>query len=187
MKIQDKQWWKKQWSNVLLFALLILLLIPQTGRPIKVFVHRLIAFSPSEIKEDKREMLSNYDWRLRDMQGNSVDFNAFQGKKILVNFWATWCPPCIAEMPSMQALYNDYKDEVVFLFVTNDDNNTVSGFLQKNNYQLPVYTTVTAPVQELESSSLPTTCIIDEEGSIVIRKVGSADWNSASVRELLEK
>ena len=185
MKILDKHWWKRHWSNVLLFSFLILLLIPQTVRPIKIFIHRLIASSPSEIKGSNRETLSNYDWRLQDMQGENVDFNTFQGKKILINFWATWCPPCIAEMPSMQALYNDYKDDIVFLFVTNDDAQTVRSFLKANGYKLPVYTAVTAPIQELEGNSLPTTYIIDENGEIVIRKVGAADWNSSSVRALL--
>lgn len=179
-------WLKKNWSNVLFGILIVLLLIPQTGEPIKVFVNRLIAFSPSVEDESDREVFQNYNWNLEDMKGVSIDFNEFKGKKILVNFWATWCPPCIAEMPSMQSLYDDYKNEVVFVFVTNDSDEEISKFIQKHGYTFPIYHSLSEVPTELDTKTLPTTYLINENGEIIIDRTGTADWNSTKVRELLD-
>jgi thiol-disulfide isomerase/thioredoxin len=177
---------KKHWSNILFGILIVLLFIPQTGKPIKIFVNRLLSFAPSTESEKNRETLESFDWNLVDLEGNMVDLNQYKGNKILINFWATWCPPCIAEMPSMQALYNDYKDKAVFLFVTNDNRPEVDQFLSKENYNLPIYQSASSPPAQLQSSSLPTTFLINEEGDIIIKKVGSANWNSEKVRKLLD-
>lgn len=180
-------WIKKNWSNILFGIFIVLLFVPQTGKPIKVFVNRLLAFSPGVESEDDRIVLQNYNWKLQDMNGQIVDFNSFKGKKVLVNFWATWCPPCIAEMPSMQALYNDYKDKAVFIFVTNDERAVIDKFIKKYGYTFPIYQAVSAAPSELETNALPTTYLIDENGKILIDKTGAADWNSETVRELLDK
>ena len=171
----------------MLFVVLIaLLVIPQTGTPIKAFVSRLFAFSPSVENAEDRKVLQSYDWQLADMNGKRVDFSTFKGKKVLVNFWATWCPPCIAEMPSMQALYHDYGDQVVFLFVTHDDKAAIEKFITKHGYTFPIYHEVSPAPVELESNALPTTYLINEKGEILIDKTGAADWNSDKVRSLLE-
>ena len=177
---------QKNWSNILFGIFILLLFIPQTGKPIRVFVNRLLAFSPGIEAEGKRDVLTDYNWNLTDLQGNTVDFNQFKGKKIVVNFWATWCPPCVAEMPSMQELYSDYKDKVVFLFITNDDNEALQKFKEKYNYDIPVYREKSRTPALLQSNSLPTTYVINEKGEIVIDKTGAADWNSGKVRALLE-
>jgi thiol-disulfide isomerase/thioredoxin len=179
-------WIKKNWSNILFVVLIALLVIPQTSTPIKAFVSGLFAFSPSVQDVEDREVLQSYDWQLADMNGTQVDLSTFRGKKVLVNFWATWCPPCIAEMPSMQALYDDYSDKVVFLFVTNDDKATVEKFITKHGYTLPIYHEMSPAPAELQSSALPTTYLINEKGEILIDKTGAADWNSEQVRSLLE-
>lgn len=179
-------WIKQNWSNILFGVFIILILVPQTGKPIKVFVNRLIAFSPSVENEADREVLVDYNWNLRAMNGEAVDFNSFNDKKILVNFWATWCPPCIAEMPSMQALYDDYKGKAVFVFVTNDDKAAIDKFIKKHNYTFPIYQAVSSAPLLLETSTLPTTYLINEKGEILIDKTGAADWNSDKVRALLD-
>lgn len=178
---------RKHWVNLLFVLVVVLLLIPKTGTPIKVFVHRLIATSPAVKSPEKRVKIASYDWVLKDSYGQKVDFNEFKGKKIVVNFWATWCPPCIAEMPSFQALYNDFGEDVVFLFVTNDDEETVKHFLTKKKLRLPVYHPVTNPFSEFAGNYLPTTFIVNEEQEILIKKIGSADWNAEKVRLLLNE
>jgi thiol-disulfide isomerase/thioredoxin len=180
-------WLKKNWSNLLWLTLIALLLFPPTGKPIKIAVHRLIAFSPKTISAEKQETLASYDWLLKNEDGRMVDFNAFKGKPVIVNFWATWCPPCIAEMPSLEALYKDYGEEVEFLFVTNDDTEKVETFLANRNVEIPVFYQATKAPELLQTNSLPTTYLIDKDGSVIIKKVGSADWNSNKVRALLDQ
>lgn len=177
---------RKHWSNILFGIFILLLFIPQTGKPIKVFVNRLLAFSPSVTAESKRDVLTDYNWKLVDLEGNAVDFNQYRGKKIVLNFWATWCPPCIAEMPSMQALYDDYTDKAVFLFVTNDDDEKIQKFLAKDMYTFPIYKEVSLAPELLQTNSLPTTFVINEKGEILIDKTGAANWNSEKVRALLD-
>ena len=179
-------WIKKNWSNILFGVIIALLLIPHTGKPIKTALHRLIAFSPSVEDQEDVVSIQDYNWSLQDLQGNAFNFSDYKGKKILVNFWATWCPPCIAEMPSMQALYDDYKDKVVFVFVTNDDRPAIDKFMAKYDYTFPIVQPRTVAPTELQTNSLPTTYIINEKGEILVNKTGSADWNSDVVRGLLD-
>jgi thiol-disulfide isomerase/thioredoxin len=179
-------WIKKNWSTILLGTFISLLLIPQTGVPIKVFINRVIAFSPEVKNVDDRIVLQDFNWNLVDLNGKVLNLKEFQGKKVLINFWATWCPPCIAEMPSMQALYEDYNDKAVFIFVTNDEKASIDKFIAKYHYTFPIYQPLSPAPTLLEGNSLPTTYLIDESGNILIKKTGSANWNSKKVRDLLE-
>ena len=178
---------KSQRNNIIFLVFILLLLIPQTRQPIQVLLQKGLAMiSPSVIKEDKRITLKDYDWQLVDENGKSYNFNNAKEKVVVLNFWATWCPPCIAEMPSMEKLYKDYKDEVVFLFVSNESQDVISKFKQKNDYDFLVYSSVTATPKLLEASSIPRTFVLDPQGHIVIDKTGAADWNSDKVRKLLD-
>lgn len=143
--------------------------------------------SPKEIKENKLQVLKDYDFYIFDNNGKRVHFEKFKNKKILINYWATWCPPCIAEMPSLLKLYADKKDDAVFLFITNENPETVNSFTQKKKWDIPVYFLSQAPPDLLNYSSLPTTLLINEVGEIIIRKAGAANWNAEKVRKLVEK
>lgn len=178
---------KKNWSNILFFAFLALLIIPQTRMPIQVFVQRLISFSPSEKKEENRETLEDYNWNLIQLNAENVNFSRSKGEVTLVNFWATWCPPCVAEMPSFQKLYDDYGDRVDFYFVTSEKPEKVNGFMNKNGYSLPIFLQSFKAPDALESNALPTTYLISKSGAIVIDETGAADWNSKKMRTLLDE
>ena len=178
---------KKQVNNILFIVLIAILIIPQTRKPIQVLLHKGLAlFSPSVVDTEDRIVLTNYDWKLIDEHGNSYDFNEARGKVVIVNFWATWCPPCIAEMPSLEKLYKDYKDDIVFLLVSDEKPEVISKFKSKNAYDFLVYASASANPELLNTSSIPRTFVIDKKGHIVIDKSGAADWNSASVRKLLD-
>jgi len=176
-----KTFLRKHGSTLLFFVFLVLVLVPQTGTPIRVFINRLISFSPSIISEGNREKVTNFDWDLVSAQGDVINFSRSEGKVILVNIWATWCPPCIAELPALQNLYSEFKEEVDFYFVTFEDQEPVTRFLERKDYRIPVYFPKTMAPNELESASLPTTYLIAPNGEIVIRKVGSAKWDSDQV------
>jgi thiol-disulfide isomerase/thioredoxin len=175
---------KKLISNILFVFVIILLLYP----PAREWGMRKIAFAPSIVDVDETESIQTYNWELNGVTTKSINFNKFEGKVIFVNFWATWCPPCRAEMPMIQKLYNDYKGKVTFVFVTNENLATVKTFFDKNEYNLPVYNSFSEPPQKFtETNSIPASYLIDKKGSILISKVGAADWNSKKVRNLLDK
>ncbi|MBG43124.1 MAG: thiol-disulfide oxidoreductase [Aequorivita sp.] len=177
---------KKHWSNILFFTFLVLLIIPQTRMPIQVFVQRLVSFSPSEKDKAEREKMENYQWSLQQLNGKEINFSQSKNKVTIVNFWATWCPPCVAEMPSFQKLYDAYGGKVDFYFITSEESEKVKRFLQKNEYTLPVFLQEQQAPKQLRSQALPTTYVISKTGEIIIEEEGAADWNSEKTRMLLD-
>ncbi|MGO3689897.1 MAG: TlpA family protein disulfide reductase [Psychroflexus halocasei] len=178
---------KKHWSNILFGIVVVLFIVPQTRTPIQVFLNKIISFSPSEISEDDRESLKNYNWVLMNEKGEDINFNQSKDKVVIINYWATWCAPCIAEMPSLQELYTEFKDDVDFYFVTNDDPQKVNTFIAKNDYNMPSYRQRSQAPQILQSSSLPTTYMISKKGEIIMKKIGSANWSSDKVKNTIRE
>ena len=182
---------KSKISNLIFILLIALLLIPQTRQPIQVFINKGIAYivKPSVIKPSERTTLTNYDWTLKDLNGNDFDFQKAKGKVVMINFWATWCPPCIAEMPSLEDLYQNYKSnpDVVFLLVSNEEIPVIKNFMDKNDYHFEVYQSLGEYPKIFEVSSIPRTFIIDKQGQIVIDKSGAANWNSDRVNQTIDE
>jgi len=173
---------KKQIINFAFVLLIGLLIYP----PTKVYFIRLISFAPSVKSIENQKTLQHTNWKLKGINTENIDFNNLNNTVVFISFWATWCPPCIAEMPSMKALYQDYKDKITFLFITDENWNTVAEFYTKNQYDFPTYNQVTNAPKEFESASIPATFILSKEKKIVIDKKGPANWNSSSTRELLD-
>ncbi len=173
---------RKHLYNILFFGLIIFMFTPY-GLPVRATLIKAVSFVTTRVfsmEIDKEDQLSlkDFNWQLQDRDGQQVNFESFRGQVIVVNLWATWCPPCVAEMPSFQELYKDYGDKVVFLFVANDKPEKVDRFLLKHSYELPVFFQISRAPEEMNSNSLPTTYVIDSKGNIVASKVGAADWNS---------
>ncbi|GGG99122.1 hypothetical protein GCM10011416_16740 [Polaribacter pacificus] len=174
---------KKHFWNIAFVVLIGLFIYP----PTKVYFLRIFSFSPTVIAAEDQQVLKDTDWQLKGLNTKDIQANELNGKVVFVSFWATWCPPCIAEMPSMKELYDNYKDEVEFIFVSDENWGTISAFFDKKEYDFPVYNSLTIPPKALQSNSIPTTFIIDKNSKIHVKKVGAADWNSTSVQELLNK
>lgn len=174
-------------SNLIFLLVIAILVIPQTRQPIQVFLNKGLALiSPSIKSTEKQAALKSYDWKLKDESGTIFDFENTKGKVVFINFWATWCPPCIAEMPSIQKLYTDYQDKVVFLFVTNDRFSDINKFLDKHNYSFKVFRPVSPNSSLFDVPSIPRTFLIDKHGKIVIDEGGAANWNSNKVRTTID-
>ncbi|MEP3836363.1 MAG: TlpA disulfide reductase family protein [Algibacter sp.] len=174
-------------KNIIFFVLIGLLLIPQTRKPIQVFLNKGLAlFAPSTIDVSKQNKISDYNWLLKGENNNDVNFSTTKNKVVLVNFWATWCPPCIAEMPSMQLLYEDYKDKIEFVFVSNEDFQVTNNFLIKNEYTFSSYKAISKHPDVFNVTSIPRTFLIDKSGNIVIDKTGASNWNSETVRSTID-
>jgi thiol-disulfide isomerase/thioredoxin len=133
-----------------------------------------------------------YDWQLRRLDGEMLDVADLRGKVLFVNLWATWCPPCIAEMPSIQRLYDGFRDseDVAFLLICAEDAQMVRAFLAENGYDLPVYQLTDRPPEALRTRGIPATFIISRTGAIARKRVGAAHWDAPKVvsflRELAE-
>ncbi|XLS30351.1 TlpA family protein disulfide reductase [Flavobacteriaceae bacterium M23B6Z8] len=174
--------------NAILIIGVLLLLYPPTANPIKVFAWKVLALTPFVRAESDRTQLTDYEWKLKEITTSEVvNLSDSKDNVILINLWATWCPPCIAEMPDLQALYNDYKDKIHFFFVTNDDAARVFPFMEKNQYDFRVYNELSEIPDELYSRSIPATYLISQNGQIVIEKKGAADWNSKTVRDAIDQ
>jgi thiol-disulfide isomerase/thioredoxin len=186
-KFEMKQFLKKHWGNMLIVIAVGLLIVPQTSIPIKVFVQRLIMSSPSELEASEIMTLSSLDWSLRNLNGEVVSLTDSKNKVIVLNLWATWCPPCIAELPNFQNLYNEFGDRIDFYFVSAEEAATIQKFLQKKKYNLPIYLETKRPPKDLQVSTIPTTFVIDKDGKIVVQKTGVARWDSEDVKILLRR
>lgn len=114
----------------------------------------------------------------RDESGKTVDISKQKGKVLFINFWATWCPPCIEEMPSIHKLKAELAGKDILFLMVDVDNNfkKSSKFMAKHQYQLPVYTTTDEIPQEMLSGAIPTTVIIDKFGRVVGKHEGGADY-----------
>jgi len=181
-----KQTLRKHWSTIALGVILVLFFIPQTSMPIQVFFNKLIAFSPSEIAKENQEVLQDYNWNLI-AENTSVNLKRSKGKVTLINIWATWCPPCVAEMSSLQSLYDSYGDQVDFYFVTGEEREVVDAFMKNKGYTFPVYLQRFSPPTQLKQKSIPLTVLLDKEGKIVIKKTGAADWDSDKTRAIIDQ
>ena len=173
---------KKKLTNIAFVILIGLMLYP----PTKVYFIRLISFSPSIVKEANQKIVSGFNWQLKGLNTNDIDLKSLEGKVVFVSFWATWCGPCIAEMPSIKKLYADYKDKVAFILVTNENWQTVSTFYTKKGFDFPTYNQGSIGPKEFISKTIPATFIINKNKKIVVEKRGPANWNSSTTRKLLD-
>jgi thiol-disulfide isomerase/thioredoxin len=120
------------------------------------------------------------------MDRERLSFEAFRGEVVVLNAWATWCPPCVDEMDSFAALRDSVADTGVrFLFLTTEDREHVRRFLRLQGLDLPVAFERTRLPAAYGQFGLPTTWIIDREGRIVLRHPGAARWDTPEVEALL--
>lgn len=182
---------KKLYKNILFFVFLGLIFFTPLGMELKLLVSKLRVqiLDPSEEDVRTQEQLSHidYQWQLIDRGGKILSLEQKKGELILINYWATWCPPCVAEMPSFQNLYNDYGDKMTFIFLTSDNKNKVNAFLENKNFDMPVYYLFSNAPKKLSTNSLPTTFLIGKDGKILINEIGASDWNGKKMRAILDK
>ncbi len=157
------------------------------GPKVRGYAGRLWSKTAVALKTDRQISEDSYMWQLTDTEGNSYGFTEAKEKVIFLNFWATWCGPCLKEMPDIQKLYTDYGEKVGFFLVTQEKTAKVNAFLQKKRYTFPIYFTDKGDIpDEIASKSMPTTYIIGKSGKIARAETGAANWNGSEVRNLLD-
>jgi thiol-disulfide isomerase/thioredoxin len=175
-------------SDIIFVVFILLLIIPQTRTPIQVAVNKLkvAIWSPSIEDEENQNEVTPFEYDVVDLQGNSKNISVGKGKVSFISYWATWCPPCIAELPGIQDLYTDYGEKVNFILLTQEAPEKVQHFITKKGYELPIYFPQMQAPEVLLENSIPTNYVIDGIGNIVIKETGAADWNSKKIRKLLD-
>lgn len=116
------------------------------------------------------------DFQLPNLEGQSISLSDFRGEPVLVNFWASWCGPCIYEMPFIQEVYEEWSASGLVVLAINkgESLSTAKDFMQSNNYSFPVLLDISQDVAlEYNIWGIPTTFFIDRDGIIQATKVGA--------------
>lgn len=129
---------------------------------------------------------ADYDWSLRTLAGEPVDLGTYRGRVLFINMWATWCPPCVAELASIGRLRDSLRTtDTAFLLVSPEQPEPVAAFMKRYRYDLPVFLEASPMPDAFGLRALPTTYVVDRAGNIVVRHRGAADWDRDAVRDLL--
>jgi thiol-disulfide isomerase/thioredoxin len=148
---------------------------------------RLFSGSPSLEKKSIEIPEDTYQWEILDLdEAVWWEFEETKGKVVFLNFWATWCGPCVAEMTSIQELYNKYGHEVKFILISTEAPKKIKEFKDRKGYSIPFSSIVNAP-EIFQTRTFPTTFIINKKGQIVVKEFGAHDWNGKNVRNLLDE
>jgi thiol-disulfide isomerase/thioredoxin len=131
---------------------------------------------------------------LTDLDGKTASLENVSGKLLLLNLWATWCPPCRAEMPSMQKLYDRFSGKNFEMYAVagpappRETLEKIEDYIQEGGYSFPVPIDTDLRVNAMYGTgSIPTTWLISPEGIIIARLVGSTDWMNPGIIAALEK
>ena len=141
-----------------------------------------------------REILKNapdfdYNFTIKDLDGNKLSFAQFKGKVIFINLWATWCGPCRAEMPAIQELYNDIeKDKIIFVMLSVDkdsDKERIIRYIKNSAYTFPVYQPSGQLTKQLWVPTIPTTLVVSKNGKIVAKEIGMTNFNTTKFKRFI--
>jgi len=169
---------RKPWSlatDVIFIGLFLMLLIPSTRSLLLsgVAVLRTVLTSAGGSVAGVEPLTGeNWNWSLTDKEGRQSTFSSLRGEVIFLNQWATWCPPCRAELSSIERLYQHYGNRVKFVILTSEDPPKVLKYIEKHGYSFPVcFGKVSGP--DLETRSIPATVIINRDGKISVSQKGA--------------
>ncbi|MBI5856851.1 MAG: TlpA family protein disulfide reductase [Sphingobacteriales bacterium] len=124
--------------------------------------------------------------KLTGLNGQRIDLSQYNGKTVFVNFWATWCTPCIGEMPSLQQMTEKLKEKkIVFLFASDETTDEIEGFKNTKNYSLDFVRAEN--FSDLNIMGLPTTFIFDKNGKLAFSEMGAREWDSEESISLITK
>ncbi len=195
LKEKVKDYFKKKKTvsivlDFLFYALILLFIIPGTRKTILPVFMRTILHPPlKKVSSAPLQKITekDYQWSLNTPDGEQVFLGDFKQQVLFINFWATWCPPCRAEMPGIQKLYEKYGERVKFLMITAEEPGVVKSYLSKNSYTFPVYLQKYKAPAVFRTNSIPATFIVDASGGIVLSHKGASKWNSGKIEHLLDE
>ncbi len=124
--------------------------------------------------------------QLLELDGHAIDLRQYKDKAVFINLWATWCGPCVKEMPSIERAKNKLKESnIEFLVASNETVEQIQSFIAKR--KLDLHYVQLQNMEELGIPALPTTYVIDPKGELVFSETGSREWDAPANIELLTK
>ena len=166
-------------SLFIVFCFIILAIFPQQISA-QVSPEAVQAFRNANIRI-LDQPLSPRNFTLPLLGGGNTDLASYRGKVVILNFWATWCPPCRVEMPSMENLYRRFKNDGFEILAVDlgEDTATVNQFISNNGYTFSIMLDRNSRVGAVFGiTSIPASFILDREGKIVARIAGSIEWDT---------
>ena len=155
----------------------------------QVMVTGIFNANIDEQKSDKTAQ-PNLDFDFEREDGLSKNTSELRGKVLFINFWASWCPPCRAEFPSIEKLYSKFKGNPDILFLTineDEDLSAAKSYINQEKLTLPFYKTMKAVPKEIYNGTLPTTIVMDKNGKIRYRHEGFANYASEKFIQQVEE
>jgi thiol-disulfide isomerase/thioredoxin len=182
---------KKNGVTILLGSLVLVLIVSPDAKSWLLQQLVSVGLFKAEIEKDGVENLpENASFSFSDASGRLTTTADLKGKVIFINFWASWCPPCRAEMPSLNELYKKLKDDdrFVFLFMNEDDDKRKAvEYLKKNGFTIPLCNSAGEVPFEIFGGTLPTTIVLDKDGRIVMNHTGMAGYNTDGFMKQLKE
>lgn len=130
---------------------------------------------------------ADYNWTVKSLDGQDFSMAQVKGKVVFMNFWATWCPHCVDEMPNIQRLYENIKDDrIAFVCISQDTSAKAGHFVKEKGLTFPVYTLQGLPPSCFLTRGIPATFIISSDGRIAFKHVGAAKWDDEKSIEFLK-
>ena len=188
---QLKSLWAYIKSNFIngLFIIAMFVLIFSPGA--KAFVIKglmQVGFFRPDTDNKNEKQTTAPDATFTSESGTAVSLSSLKGKVVFLNFWATWCPPCIAEMPGINELYKSFssREDIVFIMVDADGHlGTSQAFMRTHDFDLPLYAANSGTSSGLFTGTLPSTIIINKKGNIVFSETGAANYNTKQFRDFI--
>lgn len=152
-----------------------------------VFASAIVLSCNTAVEEQKQNTASGVldSMKLTDMEGEPLNMQQFRGKVLFINFWATWCKPCILEMPSIANAQKVLKENVVFILASPENAGETEAFRKENKYPF-LYTRI-ENMESLGIQALPTTYIISSNGNLVFSEPGIRKWDDSSNIRMLQQ
>ncbi len=176
---------KNKKQKIAMASVLVLLVVSIVSGLVQPYFQNKNAPTVGPGRLQQEELIEVPDFRFTDEDGNTVNFYDFKGKPVVMNFWGTWCPYCVQEMPDFNKLAGEYSDDVTFLFldVPNSADETpakVKQFLADNGLDniTSYYDSFTEGCYMFGLSSFPTTVYVDEDGYLFDAAIGKTNYDA---------
>ena len=183
--------WRSYAEWGLLIAVVLFFRYTETGTRTQGWLQQMILatglIQPDIQFAEESAQPANFDVYLVTLDGRPVSLESMRGTPIFMNIWATWCPPCLAEMPYIQELYDDMKDEgVSFVMISTDDTaEEAAQFIAERGYTFPVYRLAASLPEPYTSRVLPTTYVIGADGTLGTVHAGMANYSKPAFKDYL--